>query len=154
MKMYYNNRFTTTLLAITTIGLYALKYSSVGFEIKLFTYLMIFALNLILFITTIVCAFLLFRLRKKLNKEKLNNTIDYILALTDTKICWQYFIISALIVAIALFVCIYEQQKGVDVFSYLDFGSDIITFLGIITIIFQRYINFSIYTYIEKFRKK
>lgn len=149
MKMYYNNRFTTALLAITTIGLYVLKYvCSRSYIVKLFSYLMIFALNLILCIITIVNTKSLIHIHKS-GKGKSDDITKSIKSITDTKVHFAYYIVAFAISFIAVLICIRIEPKGIDVFYYLDIVLDAVTCSSIISFLIHRCISYSIYVDLE-----
>lgn len=149
MKKDKKEFYATVALGILIFVLYTLKFFNVCLELKFFAYLLIFWLDLILFLVSLKYALTL----KQLRKNKCDNTMEYIKKLTNTKIGFLYFGIAFIITMLIVCICIYVMHQSENVFNLINFWLDILTALSTITVLIQRYISHTIHTYIEENEK-
>lgn len=160
MKRYKGNFICTVFLILAVIVLYTLKnITIVPNSIKLFAYLLITLINLLILITTIVSTKQLNALYKHTfkneeAKSKVGFLIGFIKDITNTESHICFLIIAVLITLVVELIFLLSEIIKVNAYKFTDIGLDIIAVLSLCNTFLQSHINYSINRYLSDSKKK
>lgn len=156
MKKYKSNFYVTIGLIVATAILYICKnVKMIPDDIKLFAYLMLISLNLLIFFKTLSCAkplnsLLAHKLSGENAKAKVGFLINIVKCITRLEL---KFILGAIVVifAIVLQMVLYVlEYLGVDIYRLADVILDMIAVMSLSNTYLQLHINYSICKYLTE----
>ncbi len=158
MKKYRSNFNVTIGLIILTIILYACKNGKmIPNDVKLFAYLVLVSINLLILFKTLSCtkplnSLLNHRLSGENAKAKVGFLITAIKNITRMELKISSGIIVFIIVIVLEVILFILECWGVDIYRLADIILDMIAIMSLSNTYLQLHINYSIYRYLEEER--